>query len=206
MLQFWTDFINSLRNKRDDSSQIAVGRLKGAVSMDRLSLPPSTLDQIRTEVVRTISRYLVIDESSMTLAVQADGRHVALAASIPVLRPRATPLPEGPTADSGAQQAAGRVGAAPRPDGAASASAASQILDARAATSTQGGASAPDVPVLASRGAQSVHVREAALPASQRPSLAVAESRPAAAAAASAAAAQERARARGARRRRQTRR
>lgn len=92
MLQFWLDFINGLRNKKDESSQMALGRLKGAVSVDRLSLSPATLEQIRGEVIQAISRYLVIDESSMKLAVQAEGRHVALAASIPVLRPRSQPL------------------------------------------------------------------------------------------------------------------
>ena len=87
MFQFWYDFIQSLL-KKDDSAQLAAGRLKGSVFLDRLSLSPGTLDQIRTDVVRTISRYVVIDESAMTLAVQAHGRTVSLAASIPVLRPR----------------------------------------------------------------------------------------------------------------------
>jgi cell division topological specificity factor len=95
MLQFWVDFLGNLMRK-DDSSSVAAGRLKGTVFLDRLSLSPATLDLIRNDVVRSISRYLVIDESTMTLAVQAEGRSVALAASIPVLRPRdvVLPLPE----------------------------------------------------------------------------------------------------------------
>lgn len=96
MFQFWTDFIANLL-KKDDSSQVAAGRLKGAVFLDRLTLSPATLDLVRSEVVRAISRYLVIDENSMTLAVQAEGRTVALAASIPVLRPRAEVI-EAPVA------------------------------------------------------------------------------------------------------------
>lgn len=88
MLQFWLDFISNLLRK-DDSSQVAAGRLKGAVSLDRLSVTPAMMESIRNDVIKTISRYLVIDESAMTLAVQAQGRTVALAASIPVLRPRA---------------------------------------------------------------------------------------------------------------------
>ena len=87
MFQFWVDFIQKLTHK-DDSAQVAAGRLKGSVFMDRLCLSPATLDQIRQDVVRSISRYLVIDENAMTLAVQAQGRTVALAASIPVVRPR----------------------------------------------------------------------------------------------------------------------
>src|SRR6185295_17089841 len=78
MFQFWLDFINSVL-KKDDSSQLAAGRLKGAIFLDRLTLSPATLDQIRHDVVRTISRYLIIDETAMTLAVQAQGRTVALA-------------------------------------------------------------------------------------------------------------------------------
>ncbi|MBM3460831.1 MAG: hypothetical protein FJX76_01890 [Armatimonadetes bacterium] len=93
MFQFWTDFISSLL-KKDDSSQMAAARLKGSVFLDRLSLSPATLDLIRTDVVRSISRYLVIDENQMTLAVQAEGRSLALAASIPVLRPRMEPIAE----------------------------------------------------------------------------------------------------------------
>ena len=92
MLQFWLDFISNLLRK-DDSSQVAAGRLKGAVVLDRLSVTPAMMESIRNDVVKTISRYLVIDESAMTLAVQAQGRTVALAASIPVLRPR----PDAPT-------------------------------------------------------------------------------------------------------------
>jgi cell division topological specificity factor MinE len=87
MFQFWVDFIQKLV-KKDDSAQLAAGRLKGSVFMDRLSLSPATLDQIRSDVIRSISRYLVIDESHMTLAVEAEGRTVALAAQIPVVRPR----------------------------------------------------------------------------------------------------------------------
>lgn len=87
MFQFWFDFIQHLL-KKDDSSNVAAGRLKGAVFLDRLSLSPATLEHIRNDVVRSISRYLVIDEGAMTLAVQAQGRTVALAASIPVLHQR----------------------------------------------------------------------------------------------------------------------
>lgn len=87
MFQFWTDFIQKLVRK-DDSANVAAGRLKGSVVLDRIRLSPATLDQIRNDVVRTISRYLVIDETAMTLAVQAEGRTVALAAQIPVVRQR----------------------------------------------------------------------------------------------------------------------
>lgn len=87
MFNFWTDFIQKLMRK-DDSAHVAAGRLKGSVVLDRLSLSPGTLDQIRNDVVRTLSRYLIIDESAMTLAVQAEGRTVALAAQIPVVRQR----------------------------------------------------------------------------------------------------------------------
>ncbi|NDD26771.1 MAG: hypothetical protein EB084_00685 [Proteobacteria bacterium] len=87
MFNFWADFIQKLMRK-DDSAQMAAGRLKGSVVLDRLSLSPATLDQIRNDVVRSISRYLIIDENAMTLAVQAEGRTVALAAQIPVVRQR----------------------------------------------------------------------------------------------------------------------
>ena len=87
MFQFWTDFIQKIVRK-DDSANLAAGRLKGSVMLDRIRLSPATLDLIRNDVVRTISRYLVIDESAMTLAVQAEGRTVALAAQIPVVRQR----------------------------------------------------------------------------------------------------------------------
>lgn len=87
MFQFWSDFIQKIVRK-DDSANVAAGRLKGSVVLDRIRLSPATLDQIRNDVVRTISRYLVIDETAMTLAVQAEGRTVALAAQIPVVRQR----------------------------------------------------------------------------------------------------------------------
>lgn len=87
MFQFWTDFIQKLVRK-DDSANVAAGRLKGSVVLDRIRLSPAVLDQIRNDVVRTISRYLIIDETAMTLAVQAEGRTVALAAQIPVVRQR----------------------------------------------------------------------------------------------------------------------
>jgi len=101
MLQFWVDFIGKLL-RPDDSAQVAAGRLKGSVFVDRLCLSPATLDQIRDELVHTISRYLVIDENAMSFALQAEGRTVALAASIPVVRPRmevvdsGRPVLEGP--------------------------------------------------------------------------------------------------------------
>lgn len=87
MFQFWFDFVNNLLRK-ENSATVAAGRLKGRVFLDRLNLSPATLDRIRTDVLNSISRYLVIDEGAMTLAVQAEGRIVALAASIPVLKAR----------------------------------------------------------------------------------------------------------------------
>lgn len=119
MLQFWVDFISKIL-RPDDSAQVAAGRLKGSVFVDRLSLSPATLDAIRNELVHTISRYLVIDENAMSFALQAEGRTVALAASIPVVRPRMEVVDSGrpavmesartavvdrPSADSGEREA-----------------------------------------------------------------------------------------------------
>lgn len=87
MFQFWLDFVNNLLRK-ENTATVAAGRLKSRIFLDRLNLSAATLDRIRGDVLRSISRYLVIDESAMTLAVQAEGRTVALAASIPVIKMR----------------------------------------------------------------------------------------------------------------------
>ncbi|MHB2021011.1 MAG: cell division topological specificity factor MinE, partial [Candidatus Xenobia bacterium] len=68
---------------------------------DRASVCPELLDSLRHEMIQLLSRYMVIDEVAMSVALEKREGAVALAANIPVINIRRTEpsaTPAGPVA------------------------------------------------------------------------------------------------------------
>ena len=83
------DFSN-LFKKAPQSKDVAKERLKLVLINDRTGLSPKTLDELRIEITKVISKYLEIDEKTldiqMTNTKSEDGKTIvpALIANIPI--------------------------------------------------------------------------------------------------------------------------
>ena len=81
---------SSLFKKNTKSKEVAKERLKLVLINDRTGLSPRTLEELRIEITKVISKYLDIDEESleiqMTNTKSDDGKTVvpALIANIPI--------------------------------------------------------------------------------------------------------------------------
>ena len=70
----------------DASKSVATNRLKLVLMQDRTNLTPKILEQMRSELIELLSRYVELDKELLDLNFEQDGNQVALMLSIPVIR------------------------------------------------------------------------------------------------------------------------
>ena len=70
----------------DASKAVATNRLKLVLMQDRTNLTPRVLEQMRSELVDLLSKYLEMDKDLLELNFEQEGDQVALMLSIPVIR------------------------------------------------------------------------------------------------------------------------
>lgn len=68
------------------SKAVATNRLKLVLMQDRTNLTPKVLEQMRSELVDLLSKYLEMDKELLELNFEQEGDQVALMLSIPVIR------------------------------------------------------------------------------------------------------------------------
>ena len=68
------------------SKSVATNRLKLVLMQDRTNLTPKILEQMRSELIDLLSKYLEMDKDMLELNFEQDGEQVALMLSIPVIR------------------------------------------------------------------------------------------------------------------------
>ena len=68
------------------SKSVATNRLKLVLMQDRTNLTPKVLEQMRSELIDLLSKYLEMDKDMLELNFEQDGEQVALMLSIPVIR------------------------------------------------------------------------------------------------------------------------
>jgi|CZCB01.1.fsa_nt_gi cell division topological specificity factor len=84
------DFIGRLFGRVDQgSSSIAKKRLQLVLVQDRTNMSPEVLEDLKTELIGVLSRYLEIDEVGMSVELDRSDDSIALVASIPVKSVRA---------------------------------------------------------------------------------------------------------------------
>ena len=76
--------------KKKSSGDIAKDRLKILLISDRINCSPHTLDLIKIEIVKSISKYMSIDEEHMEIVLKKNSkrgtsRKPSLYANIPIL-------------------------------------------------------------------------------------------------------------------------
>ncbi|HVA37534.1 MAG TPA: cell division topological specificity factor MinE [Candidatus Dormibacteraeota bacterium] len=75
------------------SGAVAKERLRLVLLSDRINLAPEVVDQLRGDLIATISRYMEIDEIGLDVTFETRENDVALLANIPIKGVRARPLP-----------------------------------------------------------------------------------------------------------------
>ncbi len=73
-------------NAVDPSKAVATNRLRLVLMQDRTNLTPKVLEQMRSELVDLLSKYLEMDKELLELNFEQEGDQVALMLSIPVIR------------------------------------------------------------------------------------------------------------------------
>lgn len=76
-----------LFGRADNSAKdVAKNRLRFVLMHDRADISAPMMDQIRTEILGVLSKYVDIDEQALDVSVERVDGGVVLAASIPILR------------------------------------------------------------------------------------------------------------------------
>jgi cell division topological specificity factor len=70
------------------TASVAKDRLRLVLSHDRTDISPQLLENLRSEMIAVLTKYMDIDESHIELDLNRDEREVALVANIPVVRVR----------------------------------------------------------------------------------------------------------------------
>ena len=79
-------FFKSQEETGDASKSVATNRLKLVLMQDRTNLTPRILEQMRSELIELLSRYVELDKELLDLNFEQEGDQVALMLSIPVIR------------------------------------------------------------------------------------------------------------------------
>lgn len=81
-----TKFFQKQEEQGDASKSVATNRLKLVLMQDRTNLTPRILEQMRSELIELLSRYVELDKELLDLNFEQEGDQVALMLSIPVIR------------------------------------------------------------------------------------------------------------------------
>ncbi len=79
-------FFHSQEEPENASKSVATNRLKLVLMQDRTNLTPRILEQMRSELIELLSRYVELDKELLDLNFEQEGDQVALMLSIPVIR------------------------------------------------------------------------------------------------------------------------
>ena len=79
-------FFRTTEEQSDASKSVATNRLKLVLMHDRTNLTPRILEQMRSELIELLSRYVELDKELLDLNFEQEGSQVALMLSIPVIR------------------------------------------------------------------------------------------------------------------------
>ncbi|MGM9539556.1 cell division topological specificity factor MinE [Anaerovibrio sp.] len=70
--------------KKEKSGKVAKKRLQMVLIQDRASVSPEVMEKLRDDIIKVISKYMVINQSDMEISLENVEDSVALVANIPV--------------------------------------------------------------------------------------------------------------------------
>jgi cell division topological specificity factor len=78
------DFLDRLLGREAPSAHQAKERLKLVLVHDRTDLSPGVLDQLKDDLIQTISQHIDIEPDAVSIEMAKDGREQRLIADIPL--------------------------------------------------------------------------------------------------------------------------
>lgn len=91
-----TSILNRIFGRRKrGSSTTAKDRLRFVLQHDRINLPPERMEQMKTDILAVIVKYVVVDKDHVEIDLQQlDRSHSKLVAEIPLVNQLVPPNPE----------------------------------------------------------------------------------------------------------------
>ena len=91
-----TSILNRIFGRRKrGSSTTAKDRLRFVLQHDRINLPPERMEQMKTDILAVIVKYVVVDKDHVEIDLQQlDRSHSKLVAEIPLVNQLVPPSPE----------------------------------------------------------------------------------------------------------------
>ena len=80
------DFINKAFNDDRKSRDKAMERLRLVLVHDRAKLSPLLMESLREDLIKTISKYIEIDETGLEVSINSSDFQATLIANIPIKR------------------------------------------------------------------------------------------------------------------------
>lgn len=78
-------FSRMFKGNRKTSRDIAKNRLQFVLVQDRVGLAPETMNELKDELIKLISKYVEIDQEGIEISLTKSGRRSRLTADIPVI-------------------------------------------------------------------------------------------------------------------------
>ncbi|HEX7593033.1 MAG TPA: cell division topological specificity factor MinE [Anaerolineae bacterium] len=99
------NFLERIFGRSSQSASAAKERLQFVLAHDRSDISPETLDILKDEIVKVISKHVEIDLEQVEVTVSRSGTLHRLVANIPVLNTRPTRAPRRPAPRPPSRQA-----------------------------------------------------------------------------------------------------
>ncbi len=80
------DILNKLIGRQQTSATTAKERLQLVLAHDRSDLSPELLDQMRSEILKVVAKYVEIDMEEGAVSLETEDRMTALVANLPIKR------------------------------------------------------------------------------------------------------------------------
>jgi len=94
-----TEFLERLfSGQKTDSRGQVKQRLKFILAHDRAALTPKMLEDMRSEILAVVSKYVELDEDGLDVTLESDNRMTALIANLPIRKVRNPVTEEEPSA------------------------------------------------------------------------------------------------------------
>ena len=78
------DFITRIFSRDGNSKNVAKERLRLVLVHDRADISPQLMEDLKSDLVKVISKYMEIDVNSLEFSLDSNDNQVALIANIPV--------------------------------------------------------------------------------------------------------------------------